>query len=302
MIEDDWATHWLDVTGMELDENEPARRRDRKWNGDHKGAKLPELPKGAATDDLFRDLEKAMNDTAAPAATATAAAPHGYRTDEEGKLPHISEMACPVSMLTMGKLTEQVRTLWDSGAYYNLMPLRMARKLGLDVVQTGRLPTLEMANSVLTQPLGRAHVPVTWGPHVAYPTEFFVLETCPYDSIMGSHFVKRCKGAIDYNTEAVRLSIENSTVHIPFETKTAKIYYREAAALYVVRPVTIPPNTERDVEVQFSAGSNELPGTWGWVADAQHQPVYVMRGFTCTTGADSTAAYRCRVTNPQTDM
>jgi exonuclease III len=29
VVEDDWATHWLDVTGMELDESEPERRRDR---------------------------------------------------------------------------------------------------------------------------------------------------------------------------------------------------------------------------------------------------------------------------------
>ena len=106
-----------------------------------------------------------------------------------------------------------------------------------------------MANSVLTSPLGRVHVPVTWGTHVAYPTEFFVMETCPYDAIMGSHFIKRCKGAIDYNTETVRLSIGPDIVHIPFETKTAKIYYREAAALYVARPIIIPPNTEQNVEV-----------------------------------------------------
>ena len=121
VVEDDWATHWLDVTGMELDESEPERRRDRKWEGWHKGVKLPELPKGAATDDLFQELEEAMDKTAAqPAATAAAATPgtntRGYRTDESEKLPHIAEMACPVSTLTMGKLTEQVRALWDSGA------------------------------------------------------------------------------------------------------------------------------------------------------------------------------------------
>ena len=137
-----------------------------------------------------------MGETAAqPAATAATAAPgtdtRGYRTDEAEKLPHIAEMACPVSTLTMGTLTEQVRTLWDSGAYYNLMPLKMARKLGLDIEQTGKMPTLEMANSVLTSPLGRVHVPVTWGTHADYPTEFFVMETCPYEAIMGSHFIKR---------------------------------------------------------------------------------------------------------------
>ena len=117
---------------------------------------------------------------------------------------------------------EQVRTLWDSGAYYNLMPLRLARQLKLEIIQAGQLPSLEMANSVLTHPIGRVHVPITWGSHVDYPTEFFVMETCPYDAIMGSHFVKQFKGAIDYDTETVRLTIDRVTVHIPFETKKAK--------------------------------------------------------------------------------
>ena len=288
--EDYEATCWLDMTGEEYDET---ARRPGEAAIDRRGPVLPELDRKGDREGTFSELAALAAEKGAPAAACHAGS---YRTDVEAQLPHFKEKACPCSKLPMGTARSETAALWDSGAYYNLMSLKAARRLGANLVVGGRLPPLEMANSQLAYPLGRVHIPVTYAGVRGYTTEFFVMETCPYDAIMGSHFIKTCSGAIDYETQTVRLTLDGVTVHVSFKEELTKPGYRQATAAYAGKAVTIPPHTEQNIEVHLGSDYGMPAGTWGWISDAETQPVYVQRGFTCRVAKG--AKHWVRVNNP----
>ena len=218
-----------------------------------------------------------------------------YRCDDYA-MHHSTSNVMPDTFLPMGDDATLVRTLWDSGAFFNIMTNHMASELGLTVKDRDHLPSLQLADGSITSPIGTVEVPVSFGGHKMC-TEFYIMPRSPYPAMLGSHFFKSTATQFLYgpNDECVTLSVGDVRARIPFERLKVDSPFKAVAALHPSTEVTIPSRTEMNVAVRFQGDTRDLQGAWGLVKDAGKYALRVATGFSRVETGDG--YYRCRVLN-----
>jgi hypothetical protein len=228
-----------------------------------------------------------------------------YTTGAQAEMVHIHQSTVPESNLCMGTLGLPTKTLWDTGAYYNMMSLSTAKALGLDISKDGQLPTFALADAHTAPCMGRVHTPVRLGPGVYLRTEFLIIAESPYPAILGSHFFHTQGVVINYETSTIRLNVGTNRPQFQFAAGPNIIMPQPVTTLAVRSAVTIPANTEMNVPVEPSGHAHRSTGTWSLVTDAGLHGVHVAKGYTYMEPAGAAGTnYHCRVVNatgmPQT--
>ena len=203
--------------------------------------------------------------------------------------------------MSAGHQKMSIRTLWDSGAFYNIITIDALRRTGGVLKRTGRLPVLQMADGHVTRPLGTAFVNICFQPGVSLRTEFLVMASSPYEAMMGTHFMTTQRAKIDYDTGSIALDVGSQRTFFEFRPHHA-MPIKDAAHMHVITPVVVPPDTEVNVPIDFAHPRTSIPGSWGLVTDAKSYPVTVAKGLSYALGSDVPADglsphYFCRVVN-----
>jgi len=277
----------------------------------------PSLPENA-TDTLLDDLVIIAHSSAGvhntPPAQAAITLPTlvpvtmpSYTASTGGRMPHVHEEAIPESTLAMGAAGVATTTLWDTGAYYNMMSYAHTVNLGLDIHTDGPLPTFALADSHTASCMGKVNAIVRFAPGAYLLTEFMVIADSPYPAILGAHFFKQQNATIALNSHSsISLDIGTTRPHIFFRSVPATATPHSTTMMAARTTVVVPPHTEMSVEVRIHGQTTPNQDTWTLVTDAHNHSVRVVRGFTCVLNEDMSAKahYYCKVLNasdvPQT--
>ena len=236
--------------------------------------------------ELFSELmllAKEDNKATEPSATAYLSAPMfppasmpEYRTGAQTGMAHIHQSTVPESNLRMGTLGLPTKTLWDTGAYYNMMSLNTANALRLEINKDGQLPTFALADAHTAPCMGRVHTPVRLGPGIYLRPEFLIIAESPYPAILGSHFFHTEGVIINYETSTIELNVGTHKPQFRFAAGPTIGLPRPVTTLSVESAVTIPPNTEMNIPVKPSGHAHLGTGTWGLISDAGLHGVHVV--------------------------
>lgn len=215
-------------------------------------------------------------------------------------LPHEHCKVVPEASLLFGEGITQtkVKSMFDTGACYNIMTEALARKQGLRVTHDQQLPLLELADGTITSPLGTTSALVRFGPGKVMRVQFFVFKGAPYEAIFGSDFMTMTAADISFPTKSISLEIGGlGRASFSFKsTLAAKL--STAAALLATGPTMVPAHSEMKVPVRFATPRRDLPSQWGVIEDAQLQHCKVARGLTCAVrGLAQHYGYHCKVIN-----
>lgn len=241
-------------------------------------------------------------DSALPSqlASQASALPAYSAVRAHGPLPHLKDKIMPEVVMAMGPNRAPVRTLWDSGAFYNLISSTAAASLGATTKTGGTLPLLSMADGHIAEPMGTAEVTVYWENGHHMPVEFLVVHESPADVMFGSHFMHAYAAEIDYAALTISLQLGPSTIDLPFQ-QVRKGTYDDIAAMHATHPVMVPPHTEMNVQLRFAATRRNMQDSWGLVTGADKHPVAVQRGLTCAFGGMRRDKHYCRVLNASSE-
>jgi hypothetical protein len=229
--------------------------------------------------------------------TLTQPAMPEYTTRGAEGMAHFSQAAVPEAKLRMGPRGILVRTLFDTGAYYNMMSVATVNKLDLIIDPSGPLPTFALADSHTAPCLGRVHTPTQFGEGAILQTEFMVIADSPFPAIVGSHCFKAQRAVIDYNTGLISLNVGDKRPQLPFIEKATHGMPRQTTTMSVPAAITIPANTEMNVKVTPN-GTTSISPTWTLMKDAGNHGVHVAKGITHLAGATEAGLHHhCRVLN-----
>ena len=258
---------------------------------------LAALPSTIDTTALFSELGSMIFSHGVPAPHLSALPV--YTIADEDPLPHSAGRTMPESDLPMCKDTsstpQSTRTLWDTGATYNIMTQAHAEALGLRIESGCRLPTMQLADKSLVKPVGRVHALVNFG-GVDLFTMFYVMKASPYPAILGWHFATTMNIHFDAAAKTATLQIDGGTTTVPIGEVLAPSPFGSVSVLHAKGTVTVPPRTEMNIPVRFAMSRRELQERWGVVADAGVAGVTIAAGFTCAL-QNTRAHYHVRVLN-----
>lgn len=230
-------------------------------------------------------------EAAPPACLAT------YSLQDHEFLPHNTEKVLPDTRLAMGKQGRICQVLWDTGAFYNIMSRRTANRLGLKINTHAKKPIMLLADRSTASPVGDVHAPIRFGPSTQINVQFFIMEDCPREAMLGSHFMSTVGAILNTKDGTITIAADGQQVDIRYEVATNQTI-SNVAAMHATACTTVPPRTEMNVEVQFAFTRRDITDEWGLVNDANNHAVTVAKGFTCALkAAHKRNRYHCRVMN-----
>ena len=216
-------------------------------------------------------------------------------------LPHSTKKAVPEIQLQMHgretRCTKTVTAMVDTGSYYNIMTMELAKELGLDVSNNVELPCLELADSARTRPLGSVSVDCLVQGKML-PIQFFVFPAGPFAAILGSHFLDFAGADINFKTHSIKFNFDSECLTAPFSLVRPPSIEEPQGAMRVVEAFEVPARSAMNVRLEFA--NTALVDTWGFVEDAKKSCVLVGRGVTCAARpqpADGEDHYWCEVMN-----
>ena len=242
---------------------------------------------------LYTEARDHQSRACTAAATTTNAPP--YTPFRDGNLPHEKTRIVPETELPMGVYHWMVKSLWDTGACYNIMSAATAERLHLDLDTKCELPILEMADKSTTQPLGSVMTDVQFDSMVM-EVQFFVFEHAPYPTILGSDFLEHMKAVISYDDNAIRLHSNGQVAKIQFNPARAE-KLNEKAMMRPLEDVVIPAESQAKVPIKFDIARHDTAERWGLITDAGSNEFRVATGITCAV-KDDNVNYYCQVINP----
>jgi len=152
----------------------------------------------------------------------------------------------------MGAAGVATTTLWDTGAYYNMMSYAHTVNLGLDIYTDGPLPTFALADSHTASCMGKVNAIVRFAPGAYLLTEFMVIADSPYPAILGAHFFKKQNATLALNSHSsISLDIGTTRPHIFFRSVPATATPHSTTMMAARTTVVVPPHTEMSVEVRI---------------------------------------------------
>ena len=291
-----------------------------------KHTELPELPEGTTVFNELIEITQQREDRAerqqcttepyesrendrdnrASMALITPQRMPAYTPFRNETLPHETTKIVPETELCMGEYSWKIKSLWDTGACYNIMSLATALRMHCKIDKHCNLPILQLADKSETRPLGSTTTDVRFG-DLVIEVQFYIFENAPYDTIFGSDFFEQCRASIDYATKTIVLRPPsfNTDVHpadgtatIPFNPKrTQRI--SEKAAMRTTRDITLPPESETRVQIVFDIDRQDISERWGLITDAKRHTARVATGLTCALQeSNEDTQYFCKVVNP----
>ena len=164
-----------------------------------------------------------------------------------------------------GNRTRRTRALVDSGSFFNLMTETEATRLGLEIVRredtTLKLPTLMAADYGRMSVVGLAKAKMVFD-HDRLLVEFFIMKRCPHDTILGSDFLRKRKGYIDFEDMQVVFKASSQMVHIPFKSVDLKQQKTTICAVATEKCI-IKPGEYGTLPVTLPAIENTGCAKWG---------------------------------------
>ena len=244
--------------------------------------------------------------TLAPAMLAATTNRGPEYTPFRGKsLPHERTKIVPETILPMGRKGMPIRSLWDTGACYNIMSYSTALRLGCIINTHCHKPLLELADKTTTRPLGSTSVDVTFGEGLVMAVQFYIFIEAPYDTIFGTDFLDHSSAVIDVGLKTIKLEPNRFNPKKP--QLTALIHYnqthapthQEKSAMHSLSTINVPPNSEMTLPIAFFEDRGTKAERWGFVTDAGENQVRVATGLTCALQrTNDKVHYHCKVINP----
>ena len=255
---------------------------------------------------IMKELDKEAEEAAeaAPAAAAAPPAPAAptatptlpqYRALGDGEMPHINMKIMPEKWLPVGEHRHKLRTLWDTGAYYNVMSQDAADRIGATLSSDIPAPLLRLADGHLARASAVATAPMYFGAS-GLATQFVILAETPYDIMMGSHFMHAQNVVIESREQRITLDVGHVRTRFSYKTSTEAPQVKDVAALCAAAPVRVPPFTNMAINLQFQCPRTEQGDVWGVIEDAGHYGLVVGKGLTCALNK-GVGNYHCRVMN-----
>ena len=262
--------------------------------------------------DLKREMMKMTKDLCHQAASANRmpverdnnGLPYYTPYKEDGTLPHNSNQKCmpemALEMTSANGRPMEVLTLFDTGAFFNLMAYKTTKELGLRIYKRDdegnmlTLPYLLFADNHSDKVMGCVDVIINFEGK-KMKVVFFVMRTSPYPAFIGSHFMTNQAMKIMYKTGTIDMKVGKTTATLPFDvrrsvsipfeafcTATSPIVHVTAA-----KRIEIPPNSIKvPIPVRWSNIPRNMIGQWGVLSDAKSYAIILQNGITNTEGAD----------------
>ena len=205
--------------------------------------------------------------------------------DDEGNLAKVEKTLMPdIALHLQAKNGDWLieNCLMDTGAYFNIISRAAVTRLGYEVKTHDdedkplQLPTLLLADHSRAHVTGTVDIPIDIGNNQTVLMNLFVMDSCGFPLIIGSHCMRALQATIHLNDREVRFNREEGYSSLPF--KPAPYRKTFVTMITVAEDTVIPKETPRHaVPVEWGGLSQNDSGTFGFIADAEMTRVHVAR-------------------------
>ena len=210
-----------------------------------------------------------------------------YTAYDNGKLAQPTADAMPEIDLRIRQDdggTKKLVALADSGAFFNMITEKEARRLNLKVERQEdsckKMPLLMAANYGCISVTGTVEATLEFGDGDYLNVEFFVVTDCPYSAILGGHFLRCRRGHIDFEHMEVVFESANTMVRVPFSEEDLRKDMVSVSAVSV-DTCTIKPGQYGVLPVKIPFCDTVGCAKWGIIEDAGTCGLSIAAGLSC---------------------